>query len=272
MTDRDYVLGTHDEELGRLGLQHLVWRPAMLEGWRRAGITRGSHVLDVGAGPGYATEDLAEIVGATGCVVGIERSHRFASVAHQRCAERGLTNVRIDEADLMQHAMDSAQFDFAWCRWVACFVSSPTLLVERIAAAIRPGGTAIFHEYGDYASWRLLPVSDAFDAFVAEVMASWRDTGGEPNIGLTLPVLLRASGFQIREVRPLVFTTRPSDFIWQWPATFVRSGLRRLVDLGRVDPTWADSVTREFDSSERDPHTLMLTPLVLEIVATRQRR
>ena len=60
--DRDYVLGTHNEELARLGLQHRVWRPVVLDCWHRAGITVGKRVLDVGAGPGYATVDLAEIV------------------------------------------------------------------------------------------------------------------------------------------------------------------------------------------------------------------
>ena len=71
-TDRDYVLGTHDEELARLGLQHRVWRPVVLDCWQRAGITLGKRVLDVGAGPGYATVDLAEIVGPTGEVVRFE--------------------------------------------------------------------------------------------------------------------------------------------------------------------------------------------------------
>ena len=52
--ERDYVLGTHDEEIERLGLQHRVWRPRMLEAWRRAGVTVGSRVIDIGAGPGYA--------------------------------------------------------------------------------------------------------------------------------------------------------------------------------------------------------------------------
>jgi hypothetical protein len=47
--ERDYVLGTHDEELARLGLQHRVWRPVVLDCWRKAGITVGSRVLDVGA-------------------------------------------------------------------------------------------------------------------------------------------------------------------------------------------------------------------------------
>ena len=36
-SDRDYVLGTHDEEIARLGLQHRVWRPMVLECWYRAG-------------------------------------------------------------------------------------------------------------------------------------------------------------------------------------------------------------------------------------------
>src|SRR5206468_3743802 len=58
--ERDYVLGTHDEELERLGVQHRAWRPVVLDCWKKAGITAGSRVLDVGAGPGYATVDLAE--------------------------------------------------------------------------------------------------------------------------------------------------------------------------------------------------------------------
>ena len=63
--ERDYVLGTHEQELARLGLQHRAWRPVALDCWQRAGITVGKRVLDVGAGPGYAAVDLAEIVGAS---------------------------------------------------------------------------------------------------------------------------------------------------------------------------------------------------------------
>ena len=34
--ERDYVLGTHDEELARLGLQHRVWRRVVLDCWEKA--------------------------------------------------------------------------------------------------------------------------------------------------------------------------------------------------------------------------------------------
>ena len=57
--DRDYILGTHEQELARLGLQHRAWRPVALDCRQRAGITVGTRVLDVGAGPGYAAIDPA---------------------------------------------------------------------------------------------------------------------------------------------------------------------------------------------------------------------
>src|SRR3954454_1137021 len=99
--ETDYVLGTNKAELERLGLQHRVWRPVVLECWRRAGITFGSRVLDVGAGPGYATMDLAELVGPTGKILAIDRSTRFLEFARKACEVRGLTNVQFREADLM---------------------------------------------------------------------------------------------------------------------------------------------------------------------------
>ncbi|HTE44960.1 MAG TPA: methyltransferase domain-containing protein, partial [Gemmatimonadaceae bacterium] len=82
--DRDYVLGTHDEEIARLGLQHSVWRPRALAAWQRAGFNVGQTIVDVGCGPGYATLDLAELVGATGHVVAIDRSRRFLDALDAR--------------------------------------------------------------------------------------------------------------------------------------------------------------------------------------------
>jgi SAM-dependent methyltransferase len=269
MTEREYVLGTHDEEIDRLGLQHLVWRPWMLAAWQRAAITRGSRVLDIGAGPGFATADLADVVGETGEVLGLERSARFAAAARRRCRELGLAQVRIEEIDLMTDAIPATSFDAAWCRWVACFVPSPASLVDSVARALKPGGVAVFHEYGDYASWRLMPRRAATDGFVAAVMASWRESGGDPDVGLTLPASLQERGFFVRRVRPLVFAVRPTDFVWQWPATFLRAGAQRLRALGRLSAGDVESLVSEFDEAERDPSSVMMTPLVLEIIAER---
>src|SRR3977135_947514 len=149
-SDADYVLGTHDEEVARLGLQHRVSRPIAADCWRRAGITIGSRVVDVGAGPGYATVDLAEIVGPTGEVLAVERSARFLEVNKQTGASRGLSQPRFRQADLMEESLGQLDFDYTWCRWVASFVSSPEKLITNIAGALSPGGLAIFHEYSHY--------------------------------------------------------------------------------------------------------------------------
>ena len=72
--------------------------------------------------------------------------------------------------DLMEEPIGTLQLDAAWCRWVACFVTSPAKLVANVATALRPGGAAVFHEYIDYATWRLAPRRPAFESFVQRVM------------------------------------------------------------------------------------------------------
>ena len=93
--EREYVLGTHDEEIARLGLQHRVWRPRALDGWLEAGFTTGQTLVDVGCGPGYATIDLAEIAGPSGRVVAIDRSQRFLDALQANAARRCLPNIEI---------------------------------------------------------------------------------------------------------------------------------------------------------------------------------
>src|SRR4029077_12643028 len=129
MSEKDYVLGTHDEELLRLGLQHRVWRPVVLDCWQRAGITTRKRVLDLGAGPGYAALDLAEIVGPSGEVVALERSDKFVAAMRESFGRRGLNNAKIYERDLMTGDLPKGNYDFSWCRWVLSFVSDQALLI-----------------------------------------------------------------------------------------------------------------------------------------------
>ena len=64
-----------DEEVARLGLQHRIWRPRVLELWREVGIRPGVRVIDIGAGPGFATADFAELVAPGGTKFGHRHLH-----------------------------------------------------------------------------------------------------------------------------------------------------------------------------------------------------
>ena len=265
--DRDYVLGTHNEELGRLGLQHRVWRPVVLDCWQRAGITVGKRVLDVGAGPGYAAVDLAEIVGPTGEVVALERSENFIRAMEQMSRARSLVNVKIHQLDLMIGELPRGNYDFSWCRWVMSFVSDPALLIRKLGDGMRKGSVAIFHEYGHYETWHFFPRSANQERFREHVIATWRESGGKPDGAVALATLLPANGFTIRSARPHLFCVRPTDYMWQWPATFIETYLSRLIEMGRINQEFADKVRADLASAEKNPNALMITPLVLEIVA-----
>lgn len=265
--ERDYVLGTHDEELERLGVQHRAWRSVVLDCWKKAGITIGSRVLDVGAGPGYATVDLAEIVGRTGKVIALERSSNFLNAIKSEVRTRSLSNVDVYELDLMKDDLPAGPFDFAWCRWVLCFVSDPELLIKKISNVTRKGGRVIFHEYGQYTTWRFFPQRASFEEFRKHVIATWREAGGEPDTGLSLPSWLTKNGFAVRLVAPRIFCLRPNDYMWQWPARFIHVHLSRLQELRRIDAAFADKVRDDLAAAEIEEPSFMLTPLVLEIVA-----
>lgn len=265
--DKDYVLGTHDAEIDRLGLQHQVWRDAAISLWRRAGVSAGNTVIDAGAGPGFATLDLAETVGPTGRVIAIERSGRFLKRLTQESSRRGLKQIEYIGGDLLDDVWPIREADFVWCRWVLAFVPNPSEMVSRMARALKPGGALLVQEYSNYRSWRLTPPDPAMDRFVDSVVNTWRATGGEPDIGLELPRLLPPHGLTIKHVESIQFAVSPSDFGWQWPASFVAINAQRQVQLGGLTESEADDAVRAIDERSRDPQALMLTPTVLQVIA-----
>jgi ubiquinone/menaquinone biosynthesis C-methylase UbiE len=269
-SDRDYVLGTHDDEIQRLGLQHNVWRPRALGAWQRAGFTVGHTIVDVGSGPGYATLDLAELVGADGRIIAVDRSRRFLDALEARRNAQGIDNVTVIESDLDDIAFDASIADGAWCRWVLAFVPRPRTLLERIARALKPGGVFVSHEYFDYAAWRAVPRSPLFEEFVSATIANWRRSGGEPDIGLEVPRWLEELGFEIESTKTLIDVISPRDYLWQWPASFMEVGFRRLVDLGAIPADRVAAMEQALHDVARSPNMRMITPGLLEVIARKR--
>jgi SAM-dependent methyltransferase len=266
-SERAYVLGTNDEELTRLGVQHRAWRERALAVWRLCGISPGDTVLDVGCGPGYASFDLADLVGPSGRVVAVDKSARFLGALRTMRQSRGFENIAVHETDLDGGEFPTVLVDVAWCRWVLSFVKHPRDVLARIAAALRPGGAIILHEYFDYSTWQTAPYCPEVEEFVRAVMASWRDSGGEPNIGLALPRWLEELGLQLRELRPIVDIVQPGHMSWTWLRSFVEVGRHRLVDLGHLSVPRSEAIWEAFTALEATPRSWMITPGVLEIVA-----
>jgi ubiquinone/menaquinone biosynthesis C-methylase UbiE len=270
MSERDYVLGTHDAEIARLKLQHRVWRARMLDAWRRAGITQGQTVIDVGSGPGYASLDLAEIVGPSGRIIAVERSGRFLEALRQAATRANVANITTTEADITETPIGERIADAAWCRWVFSWVTKPERGVANIARAMKPKGVVVFHEYLHYASWGLAPHNAAFSAFVKAVVDSVANTGANIDSALRLPSLLEDAGFDIVALNPIVDIVAPDNFVWHWPVSFVRGFRDKLVTDGLITAAEADAAIAALDRAETEGGTRMVTPIVLEIIARRR--
>jgi SAM-dependent methyltransferase len=249
IAEQEYVLGTGDDEVARLGLQHRVWRPRATDAWRRAGFTAGQTIIDVGSGPGPAAIDLAELVGSSGRVIALDKSRRFLDALEATGRARGLHQIETRELDL-----DGDGFS-----------------VARVAGALAPGGALVVHEYFDYATWRLAPRCPEVEEFVAAVMESWRAQGGEPNVGLLLPGWLEELGFEIKSLLPIIDLVTTRNHVWQWPAAFLRSGIHRLIDLGHLTIERGAAIRDAFEAAAAEPSTRMITPAVVEIIATLRR-
>jgi ubiquinone/menaquinone biosynthesis C-methylase UbiE len=266
--EREYVLGTGDVEIRRLGVQHEAWREQAQAAWATAGVSAGQTVVDVGCGPGYATLDLAQRVGPTGRVIAIDRSRRFLDFLSAQAKARGLSNIECLERDLDADPLPENCADHVWSRWVFIFVRGPRALLARVQRMLRPGGTLILHEYTDYASWRSEPASAEIAAFVGAVMQSWRDEGGDPNVAERLIQWLREDGMTNLRTQPIARVARPGEPAWGWLRSYLESGPARLVELGKLDPGAPARILQAVQSLESQPGARMMAPTVMEIVAT----
>src|SRR6266496_2215409 len=83
------------EEIGYVNSEYLAHLAALLENTKRASyqrghVTEGKRVLDVGCSPGTDTIPLAELVGASGRVFGIDRNPEMIAQANERAIEHGV--------------------------------------------------------------------------------------------------------------------------------------------------------------------------------------
>jgi len=198
-----YVLGTDAAEQQRLSQQHALWLSSAQEAWGRAGLAAGERVLDLGAGPGFVSLELARQVGAGGRVLALELSPSYGEAARRAAAEAGLAQLEVRRHDLCSDPLPQEGFDLVWCRWVAMFLPSLEPLLDQLAATLKPGARVLFHEYVHWSTFGLHPDGDAVRRFGAAALASFRAAGGDPDVNRRLPSLLAARGFRIDALRPL---------------------------------------------------------------------
>lgn len=107
---------------------------------RRAGIRSGSRVLDVAAGAGDQTGDIARLTGSAGRVLAVDLAPSLVGRLRERLDRDRLTGVEARVADAQDPLPEVEAFDAAVCRLGLMLMAEPDRCARSVRRALRPGG------------------------------------------------------------------------------------------------------------------------------------
>lgn len=161
---------------------------------RQIHLRAGECVIDIGCGPGFLCEDMAEAVGDSGRVVGIDISADLVERAGRRNRHACLS-YRVGDALAIEEP--DASFDVALCTQVAEYIPEVNRVIAEAFRVLRPGGRALFIA----TDWDGLIWHSDQPARMAEVMKSWEAHCAHPRLPRSLSARLRIAGFNLGAVR-----------------------------------------------------------------------
>src|SRR3954463_8952799 len=156
-TNVEYPLGSDPVELDRLDHQGRLLAPATRTLFEAAGIRSGMRVLDLGSGAGDVAFLVADLVGPSGEVIGVDRAPEACAQASFRAQQRGLTNARFIAGDIQTPAPVD-EVDAIVCRLVLMYTPDPAAILRAQATRLRSGGVVAPVEF-DVASARSIPAT-----------------------------------------------------------------------------------------------------------------
>jgi SAM-dependent methyltransferase len=222
------------------------WRTAANSaGYLLPHLEAGMTLLDVGAGPGTITADLAHLVTN---VTALE--HSDGALDHTRAGVGTAKNVDFVVGDVHALEFPDSTFDVVHAHQVLQHVADPVTALAEMARVTRPGGIVAVRD-SDYAAFTWFPQVPELDEWLALYRRIARMNGGEPDAGRRLMSWARAAG--LTDVAPSASTwlfATPEDRAWwggMWADRIIDSDIARAAvasgealptDLSRISRAW----------------------------------
>ena len=110
----------------------------------------GERILEVGPGTGYYTLALAESLAPGGTLDILDVQPEMLDHTMRRAAERGIANIRPDEADATAMPYEASTHDAAFLVTVLGEVPDQDAAMRELARVLKPGGRLVVGElFGD---------------------------------------------------------------------------------------------------------------------------
>ncbi len=209
---------------------------------------KGSVVLEAGCGVGSQTIALARS-SPDAQIVSIDVSENSLAEARARVKAEGVTNVRLQRADIFALPFDESSFDHVFVCFVLEHLQAPVEALQALIRCLKPGGTVTVIE-GDHGSAFFHPDSDAARAAILCQVELQRAAGGDANVGRRLYPLLVGAGLDSVRVSPrmvYVDSSRPELVEGFTKKTFTAmiEGVRgAAIEAGLTSPEFFDQGLR----------------------------
>jgi SAM-dependent methyltransferase len=248
MTDSDsYLLGRTEAEVKRLKRQIMTLAPDSQAQLDRIGIKPGERVVDLGCGPGGVLHLLAEHVGPSGSVLGLDRGHEFVELARHFAADRGLPQIEVREGDAYETGLPKRSFDGVHMRLLLVNVPEPERVVREAVSLVRPGGWVASFE-ADYVPHCFDPPLPAWGRLLEAYTAHARSQGIDLSIGRRTHRLFRDAGVVDIEVDAIIHVFPAGHERRGFPRSLIDNSRDKLVAGGFIA---RDDLERDFAALER---------------------
>ena len=152
------------EARARFAALEALFDPGTIRHLNGCGVAPGWTCLEVGAGGGSIAKWLVDRVGLTGHVVAMDIEPRFLE------SLRGDPNIEVRRHNIVKDPLPEAAFDLVHTRLVLVHLPERDRVLERLIAALKPGGWIITEEFDTF-SVPSRPLVDGADSVLTVHMA-----------------------------------------------------------------------------------------------------
>jgi SAM-dependent methyltransferase len=252
-----YVLARGAAAVRRLHVLHNIYSPAGKRILLNAGLTKGMNVADFGCGVGVVTRMLAQLVGPSGSVTGIDVDESQLEEAATLCAGEGLKNTRFVKASAESTALPRNSFDLVYCRFLLLHLPDPVSCLREMKAVLKPGGIIVVED-GDLTSATSVPPG-AMDAFANLFGQLGPARGVNYSLSVDLYHMIKAEGFtgvNIEIHQPAIIDGENRNFL-MWS---VEEAGPALLNEGITTADELAETLTGMQSAVDDPNVLILAP------------
>ncbi len=138
-------------------LSHLTWQEVFVRQHQRAFLLpawfeglhlhAGDHVLDLGAGPGYVSLQMATLVGSTGLVYAVDRDAEALAYLQEVMQRQQVANIRCIVADVLSLHIEDKQVSAVLLSMMLHHSDDPAALIGKLTGLLPSDGRAVIAEF-----------------------------------------------------------------------------------------------------------------------------